>query len=183
MSSLPLPSELKTARLLAGLTQVELAAQSGVSQSVIAKIENNKVDPAYSTVAKLFSTLEKANKGAKLVLVRDVMHRNIETLAPNDSLILASTKMRRLGVSQLPIVNKNKLVGLISENDILNAIENGADKTTLVKIIASPAPPVISSDAPASALQSILRYSQIVCVMDNSKLVGVVTRSDLLTVF
>ena len=183
MSLLPLPSELKTARLLAGLTQVELAVLSGVSQSVIAKIENNKVDPAYSTVAKLFSSLEKINKGVKLVLVRDVMHRRIETVAPNDSLVQASTKMRRLGVSQLPIVSKNKLVGLISESDILSAIENGADKTTLVRIVASPAPPVISSDAPASALQSILHHSQIVCVIDNSKLVGVVTKTDLLTVF
>ncbi len=180
-SSISLPSELKTARVLAGLTQIELSCLSGVSQSVIAKIENGQVDPAYSTVSKLFAALEKTDKSIKLVA--DVMHRSIATVVPSDSLVVASTKMRRLGVSHLPIVSKNSLVGLISESDILGAIEKGLQKTTAVKQVASPTPPIISSDAPASALQSILHFSPIVCVVEKNKLVGVVTRSDLLTGF
>lgn len=177
---MPLPSELKRARKQAELTQVQLASLSHVSQSVIAKIENGKVDPAYSTVLKLFEVLEKTEK--KVKLVKDVMHRNLVVVSPSDLILIASRKMKKFGVSQLPVVSNGKLIGLIDESDILSAVEK--NKTNLkVSDVISPAPPVVSSTVPASALPAVLRFSPIVCVVDNNKLVGVVTRSDLLTVF
>ncbi len=179
--NLPLPSELKLARKNAGLTQSELAGLSGVSQSVIAKIENESVDPAYSTVLKLFAALEKNRVNVKLV--SDVMHSPILTVKPGDILSIASAKMKKLGVSQLPVFS-NKLIGLVSEDDVLSAVENGLDlRRIVVGKVMKPAPPVISSSTPASALPSILHFSPIVCVVENEKLVGVVTRADLLTVF
>ena len=178
---LPLPSELRFARKQANLTQEQLASLSGVSQSVIAKIENGKVDPSYSTVVKLFSTLEK--QSGKTLLVREVMHRGIASVKPSDAVSLASTKMKNLGVSQLPVVSGGKVVGLISEEDVLKAIEKNFASSVAVREIASPAPPFISSSAPASALPSILHISPLVCVFENSKLVGVDTRSDMLNVF
>ncbi len=182
MEYLPLPSELKLARKQASLTQFELSHLSGVSQSVIAKIENGKVDPAYSTVVKLFSALEKTAK--KVKSAGDVMHSPPVVVNGNDSLYLASVKMKRLGVSQLPVVFKKEVTGLICEQDVLTAIEKGLEiKKVKVSEVASPAPPIVNSITPASALPSILHYSPIVCIVDRGKLVGVVTRSDLLTVF
>ncbi len=179
---LPLPSELKLARKQAGLTQVQLAAASGVSQSVIAKIETGGVDPAYSTVQKLFAALEKSAPSVKLV--REVMHRRVVTVAPSDKVMVASRKMKKLGVSQLPVVSNGKLVGLLSEDDVMRAVEKSfATNKTNVARIMSPSPPVLSSSVPASVLPSILHHSAIVCVVDGGKLVGVVTRADLLTVF
>ena len=182
---LPLPSELKSARKQAGLTQVQLASVSGVSQSVIAKVESGAVDPAYSTVQKLFAALEKSAPSVKLV--RDVMHRSVVTVAPSDSVVVASRKMKRLGVSQLPVVSNSKLIGLLSEDDVMRGVEkaiviSGGAKTKVARIM-SPSPPVLSSSVPASSLPSILHHSPIVCVVDGSKLVGVVTRADLLTNF
>jgi len=177
--NLPLPSELKLARTQAGLTQVQLAGISGVSQSVIAKIENSTVDPAYSTVTRLFAALE--NSVAKVKLVRQVMHRSVVTVSPNDSVSSASRIMKRLGVSQLPVVSKGSVVGLLSESDVVRAVEKGLPlASALVKNVLSPAPPVISGSAPASSLPSILHHSPIVCVVEGNKLIGVVTRADLL---
>ncbi len=178
---LPLSSELKLARKQAGLTQVELAKLSGVSQSVIAKIENGKVDPAYSTVTKLFAAIEKIEKNVKTI--KDVMCRRVAVAKPSDTVLETSKKMKKRGISQLPIVSNNKIIGLISENDLLTASEKHLPSNTPVCKIASPAPPIISSSAPASALQAILRHSPIVCVVEDNKLVGVVTKSDLLIVF
>lgn len=179
---LPLPSELKLGRKQAGLTQVQLAAISGVSQSVIAKIENGQVDPAYSTVQKLFAGLEKTAKGTRLV--SDVMHRGVEVASTMDLLALVSRKMKRLGVSQLPVVLHGSIVGLVSEDDVMRAIERGEKPLHVrVKQVMSASPPTISSTAPASVLSSILHFSPIVCVVQGSKLVGVVTRADLLTIF
>lgn len=48
---------LKEARKRAGLTQLELSLQSGVSQNMIAYIESGKRSPALKTVLKLCNAL------------------------------------------------------------------------------------------------------------------------------
>ncbi len=177
-----LSEELKLARKQAGLTQVELARSSGVSQSVIAKIENGKVDPAYSTVSKLFAALESAEKKTKTV--GEVMHKQVYSVAPRDSLAEASKKMKKYSVSQLPIISGNTITGTISEEDVLKAVEKNADPRAMkVKQAASPSPPIVSPETPIDAIAPILHHAAIICVVDKGKLVGVVTRSDLLTVF
>jgi transcriptional regulator with XRE-family HTH domain len=46
---------LRRARLAAGLSQRELAARAGTSQSVIARIEGGQTDPSVGTLAKLLA--------------------------------------------------------------------------------------------------------------------------------
>lgn len=50
--------ELKVARKIARLTQAELAAQSGVDQTLISKMELGKIrHPSYETVVRLARAL------------------------------------------------------------------------------------------------------------------------------
>ncbi len=177
-----LAEELKLARKRAGLTQAGLSNASGVSQSVIAKIENGKVDPAYSTVTKLFTALESIKKKTKTV--GEVMHRQVYSAAPQEPLIEASKKMKKHGVSQLPVISGKSVVGCISEDDVLRAVEKNADlKKTKVKQAASPAPPIVSPETPIDAVTAVLHHAPMICVIDKGKLAGVITRADLLTVF
>ena len=44
------------------MSQRELAEASGVSQSLIAKIEGGKIDPGYSKMKRIFDTLENAKQ-------------------------------------------------------------------------------------------------------------------------
>ena len=48
-----------------GLTQTELAKLSGVSQSLITKMEAKKVEPAYSKVKILIEPLQKQERSDK----------------------------------------------------------------------------------------------------------------------
>ena len=48
-------SEIKRLRGKLGITQSELAKRAGVSQALIARIENKSVDPRYSKVVDIFS--------------------------------------------------------------------------------------------------------------------------------
>ena len=50
-------SEIKKIRKTLGLTQTDLAKRAAVSQSLIAKIESNKIDPTYTKTKKIFDTL------------------------------------------------------------------------------------------------------------------------------
>ena len=44
--------EIKHNRMLLGLTQKDLASKTGISQSIIAKIESNKVSPSYEIIKR-----------------------------------------------------------------------------------------------------------------------------------
>lgn len=53
-----IPSAIMDARIEAGLTQSELADQAGVSQPLIARIENNNVNPRASTLQIILQELD-----------------------------------------------------------------------------------------------------------------------------
>jgi transcriptional regulator with XRE-family HTH domain len=49
---------LKDKRIRAGMTQHELAGASGLTQTTIARIESDRVEPAVRTLRKLAAALE-----------------------------------------------------------------------------------------------------------------------------
>ena len=59
----PPASDIRRMRKAMDVTQTELAKQSGVSQSTIAKIERGRISASYDTVVKLFETLDEMAKG------------------------------------------------------------------------------------------------------------------------
>ena len=54
----PPTSDIRRIRKSLDVTQTALAAQSGVSQSTIAKIERGRISASYETVVKLFTALD-----------------------------------------------------------------------------------------------------------------------------
>lgn len=60
------PDTLRTARIAAGLTVAELAAQCGIHQTTITRIERGAVDPrVMSTWQPIVAALAKASDGKK----------------------------------------------------------------------------------------------------------------------
>lgn len=59
----PPASDVRRMRKALDITQAELAAESGISQSTIAKIERNRISASYSTVVTLFEALDEMAKG------------------------------------------------------------------------------------------------------------------------
>ncbi len=97
-------SEIKAIRKQFGLTQSELAKKSGVSQSLIAKIEAGKVDPSYSKVRQIFNFLENLHKERELK-AGDVMHSSIISIAPDSDIksAIANARMGIITVKMQPI--------------------------------------------------------------------------------
>ena len=59
------------------------------------------------------------------MLVDDVMTREVKSLHPDQTISEAVTELSRSGISGAPVVDDNhQLVGIITENDILNALKN-----------------------------------------------------------
>ena len=114
--------ELKQIKLLRkklGWGQKELAERAEVSQSFIAKLESGKIEPTYSKAKRILEVLNKAEEKEELQ-AKDLMNKKIIYIGEEEKILLVIKKMKKYGISQIPIGNKNQVVGLISESVILN---------------------------------------------------------------
>ncbi len=168
---------LKQKRLEADLTQSQLAKLVGVTQAHIAKIEGGKVDPRLSTVNKILEILE-GGKGRKC---GEIMTRNVITTHLKDRIQEASETMVRHAVSQLPIVEDGRVVGMITEESIVRNLDPKiADE--FVENVMEPPLPSVPEDTDVALIRPLLEKNSGVLITKQGKLVGIITRSDLLKV-
>jgi len=171
-------NEIKLIRKKLSISQIELANHSGVSQSLIAKVESGRLDPSYSNAQKIFKALSTLSN-QKSLKASDVMNSNLISVRPNDNIHEAVRKMKKHQISQMPVIQDNKSVGLVSEASILEAFTN--DKAEKVEDVMIDAPPVVSMETPISVLSNLLKFYPLVLVSEKGKLNGVITRADIIT--
>jgi len=168
--------EIKNIRKKLGLTQKELADKAGVSQSLIAKVESNKIDPTYSNAKKIFSALDELSH-KKEIKAFGIMTKKIVSVKLKDDIKKAIMLMKKHSISQLPVVEHNKSIGLVSESIILDAMTRNVEK---IKDIMQDSPPIVSKNTGVSMVSDLLKFHALILVSDRGKLKGVITKSDLI---
>jgi len=172
--------EIKKIRKRFGLTQTDLSKRADVSQSLIAKIESNRIDPTFTKVKKIFDVLDEL-KNKNELKAEDIMTKKVIYVDIDDNISTAINKMRKHEISQLPVFNKNNVVGLVSESTILDSISgNKAVKTLTIKDIMQDCPPIVSKKTSTSIVSGLLKYYPIILVAEDGKPTGVITKSDML---
>jgi len=170
--------EIKKIRKNLGLTQSELAKRANVSQSIIAKIEAGKIDPTFTKTKKIFETLNDLENKEE-IKAEELMNKKIVSLVPNDSIKDSVSKMKKYGISQMPVIDHNNVVGLVSESTLLDALMNNKDKN--VSDIMEETPPIVSKTTSIKVVSNLLRHYPTVLVSENGKLIGLITKADLLS--
>ena len=118
--------------------------------------------------------------------LRDLISRRFEeggvvSVGPDDTLLTAFQRMRLADVSQLPVLQSGRLVGLLDESDLLlNVHADAARFRSAVSTAMTDAPQTIAPSASLAALQAILDRGLIAIVADDTGFHGLVTRFDLL---
>lgn len=125
--------------------------------------------------------------------IEEIMKQMIHTVSPDDRVIHARRKMIDEGIARLPVVNNGILIGMISDIDIAFALEKikksfplGRQKHQLEELLVNDAmtAPAISIESDKTVLDAAkkLRENHIGClpVMKNDKIVGIISRTDLL---
>ena len=140
------------------------------------------------------------------MLVRDVMTENVFTVTPGTPLKLVATRMLEYGVSGMPVVDDgDDVVGVVSETDVLFKERTAPDRKGVVDWLVhyGEDPPLAKLDArtagdamtmpavtipsgrsveDAATLMLDLRIDRLP-VVDSGRLVGIVTRTDLVRAF
>ncbi len=178
-------TDIKRIRKSLDITQSELARESGVSQSTIAKIENGRISASYDTVVSLFIALDsmKSRKGDEMTAM-DVASHDVVSIPSNYLIHQASEMMRRTGYSQLPVIDKGVSVGSISERAIFDMLRKGATMDELAymqisKVMRGPFP-VVSDTTPMSSVTGLMTEHDAVLISRKGEIVGMITNADIL---
>lgn len=172
-------TKLKQMRKQLGLTQTEFARAANVSQSLIAKVEAGNIDPTYSKVQQIFEALDRLSKKKELS-ARDVMAKSIITAKLNDKVVDIVKIMQKKWISQVPVIDGNKIVGLLTEGHLLERMGEDVTQLKVKDVMVSP-PPIVNEDTKISVLNSLIMFYPILIVAKKGEFVGVVTKSDLLS--
>ncbi len=180
---LPNLNEIKFKRKQFSLTQSELAFQSGVSQSLIAKTESGKLTPTYDKAKRIFDTLEAMHEQSTLT-AKNLMNKKIVSIKSNETIKKAIQLMEKNSVSQLPVIENDVSLGTVSEKTILNRIGESSKNLnvnkTEVKEIMQEAMPTIREETPFKLLVDLLNYNETVLIAKKGKIIGIISKSDLL---
>jgi acetoin utilization protein AcuB len=131
-------------------------------------------------------------EGGKTMRIRDMMTKNPITV-DGETLVLDAQKiMKENNIRRLPVVDKGKLVGMITKHDLLEASPSPATSLSVhelnyllskmkVKEIMKKNPATLTPDTPFEEALRIGQEKKIGSfpIVDKGKLVGIATESDI----
>jgi cystathionine beta-synthase len=106
------------------------------------------------------------------------------TLAPDETLTIAYNRMRQADVSQLPVLDDGRLIGVLDESDLLEAVESASERAAgFARKVSSAMTAKLSTlqaKEPLEALLPLFERDEVALVLDGRDFLGVVTRIDLI---
>ncbi|GIW71971.1 MAG: hypothetical protein KatS3mg102_1513 [Planctomycetota bacterium] len=131
-------------------------------------------------------------------LVSRWMSRNVVTVKPSDRLVDAFEKMREHRIRHVPVVERGRLVGIVSDRDVRHALpmraeqEAAGDDLYGRAMLETPVDKVMSRHPITCTPETTIREAaEIICrekvgalpVLDGERLVGIISAEDLLWAF
>jgi CBS domain-containing protein len=125
--------------------------------------------------------------------VREIMKKNLHVVSPDDRVVHARRIMIDQNIARLPVVDKGTLVGMISDTEIAFALadlkkslplgrqKHRLDELLVEDVMKTPAVWTESNITVSEAAKIMLNKNLgALPVIDNGKLVGIISRTDLL---
>ncbi|MGB9938168.1 MAG: CBS domain-containing protein [Methanobacterium sp.] len=120
--------------------------------------------------------------------VKEVMSENVITVSPDEDVVFAFEKLMKYKVSSLPVVDGDKLVGIVTATDlghnlILDKYELG---TTVAEVMVTKVACLGPEDNLSTAVQKMNEYgmnegiiNQLI-VMEDNKIKGIISDGDII---
>lgn len=115
------------------------------------------------------------------LLLRPFAQRDTVVVGPNELLMTAYTRMKLYDVSQLPVMDGEKLVGIVDESDVLMHVH--ADEARFrdpVSVAMITDLHMLDVRSPIESLLPVFERGHVAIVIDGERFMGLITRIDLL---
>jgi cystathionine beta-synthase len=121
--------------------------------------------------------------------LRDLINRRADkgemiSVSPTDTLLVAYNRMRASDISQIPVINNDKLMGLLDEEDLLftvskdsEAFSNNVSSHMIEKL------DILQFGASEDELLSVLSEGKVAIIYDNETFIGFITKVDLINYY
>ncbi len=165
---------------------VKYARQSKKKQNIVVVLP----DSAAKYLSKIFNDEwmrengfldEEAGLGTIRELLENKGSEEVITARADDRVRDVVSRMKAHGISQLPIMKGGNLLGAVAEVDLLRYLVSGEHS------LDSPVEPLVESDyatlTPETRIenvQGLLNTTRMAVVLDGAKIVGIVTKIDLI---
>jgi predicted transcriptional regulator len=158
------------------MTQSELAIEVGVSQSYIARFERGSLDPKLSIVNKMIEVLTSRQSKT----CSDIMTTDPITIDARDSASVAVGLMQKHNFSQIPVLRGTQMVGLITERDIIRNLQHDMSELSVQAVMSPEGVPMIDESTPVDIITPLFQKYQAILIQSQGRILGIITRSDLL---
>lgn len=115
--------------------------------------------------------------------IRDLMTQNPRAVRPDDTVVDAARMMRDEDVGSLPVVDSDRLIGMVTDRDVaLRVVAEGRDPSEVsVQEIASRNPVTAEATSDLNdALQLMARHQvRRLPVTEEGRLVGIIAQADV----
>ena len=115
------------------------------------------------------------------LVLRPYAQRDTVVVGPGDSLTVAYQRMKMYDVSQLPVMDEDRIVGIVDESDVLLHVYGDEARfqdpvsTAMVSKLN-----ILDVTAPMESLLPVFDRGHVAIVMDQARFIGLITRIDLL---
>jgi cystathionine beta-synthase len=159
-------------------------------QTVAKRVVTFACDSGNKYLSKMYNDIWMADQGfisgPEKGDLRDLISRryqdgSVVVVGPSDTLLTAFNRMRIADVSQVPVLDRGKLVGLLDESDLLVRVQDGGGSfREPVSKAMSDRLETLQPTAPLDAVRKILDSGKVAIVMEGTQFAGLITRIDLL---
>jgi cystathionine beta-synthase len=147
-------------------------------------------DTGNKYLSKMFNDFWMADQGflrrERLGDLRDLIsrladERAVVTIKPDDKLMTAYARMKLYDISQIPVVDGERVIGLLDEWDLLMAVQDDPDKFHLLVAAAMTQNlESVALNTPLASLIDTFNKGHVALVIDQGKFYGLITRIDVL---
>ena len=117
-------------------------------------------------------------------ILRSIGHRELVTLDVEGEVGRATKLFKEHGISQIPVLDGGRLVGILTELDVMRELVSGkASATTTVAEAMVRKVSTVQLNESAGALLSIFEQGEVALVVDHERrLMGIITKMDLIDI-
>lgn len=118
-----------------------------------------------------------------MIYVKDIMTRSVKTIGADATYKEAAMQMAKWKIGSLVIMDRESPVGIITEGDISRSVASGSNLNSKLRTLTKPKPITVSSDERVEVAAKLMSDNKIkkLPVMDDGKLVGIITQTDVVS--
>jgi predicted transcriptional regulator len=111
------------------------------------------------------------------VTCKEIMTKNVIFIETNRTIGYACKIMERHGISQLPVLKKGKVIGVVTESAIIRHIRCGIEREKISRVMEPPLP-IVHEKTKTDSIRPLLENYNAVLVSNGEKITGIITKSD-----